>query len=60
MVSKPKPGGRTEQLVDRLGLADAVTFVHGVDDAELVRLMGTAEVACVPSLYEGSRCRPPS
>lgn len=53
VVSKPKPGGRTEQLVERLGLGDAVSFVHGVDDAELVRLMGSAEVACVPSLYEG-------
>ena len=28
-------------------------FVHGVSDAELVELMGSAEVACVPSLYEG-------
>ncbi|GAB4000544.1 glycosyltransferase family 4 protein [Nocardioides marmoraquaticus] len=53
LVSRPTPGGRTERLVDRLGLADAVTFVHGIDDAELVRLMGSAEVACVPSLYEG-------
>jgi glycosyltransferase involved in cell wall biosynthesis len=30
-----------------------VRFVHGVSDAELVELMGSAEVACVPSLYEG-------
>jgi glycosyltransferase involved in cell wall biosynthesis len=30
-----------------------VRFVHGVSDAELVRLLGSAEVACVPSLYEG-------
>ena len=27
--------------------------MHGVSDAELVALMGSAEVACVPSLYEG-------
>ena len=27
--------------------------MHGVSDAELVELMGSAEVACVPSLYEG-------
>jgi glycosyltransferase involved in cell wall biosynthesis len=27
--------------------------VTGVSDAELVELMGSAEVACVPSLYEG-------
>ena len=27
--------------------------MHGISDAELVELMGSAEVACVPSLYEG-------
>jgi glycosyltransferase involved in cell wall biosynthesis len=53
LVSKPVPGGRTEQLIDTLGIAGSVRFVHGVSDAELVELMGSAEVACVPSLYEG-------
>jgi len=53
LVSKPKPGGVTEQLVDRLGIAEHVSFRHGLTDAELVALMGSAEVACVPSLYEG-------
>ena len=53
LVTKPQPGGRTEQLIDRLAIGDAVTFVSGVSDAELVALMGSAEVACVPSLYEG-------
>ncbi|NYD41689.1 glycosyltransferase family 4 protein [Nocardioides panaciterrulae] len=53
LVTKPQPGGRTEQLIDRLSIGDAVRFVHGVSDAELVELMGSAEVACVPSLYEG-------
>jgi glycosyltransferase involved in cell wall biosynthesis len=53
LVSKPQPGGRTERMVDRLGIGDSVRFVHGVSDAELVELMGSAEIACVPSLYEG-------
>ena len=53
LVTRPEPGGRTEQLVDRLGIAEHVTFVNGVSDAELVEVMGSAEVACVPSLYEG-------
>jgi MMP alpha-(1->4)-mannosyltransferase len=53
LVSKPQVGGRTEQLVDRLGIADDVRFVHGISDRDLVTLMGSAEVACVPSLYEG-------
>jgi len=53
LVTKPQPGGRTEQLIDRLSIADSVRFVHGVSEADLVDLMGSAEIACVPSLYEG-------
>ncbi|MBB6626106.1 glycosyltransferase family 4 protein [Nocardioides sp. KIGAM211] len=53
LVTKPQPGGRTEQLIDKLSIGDAVRFVSGVSDAELVELMGSAELACVPSLYEG-------
>jgi glycosyltransferase involved in cell wall biosynthesis len=53
LVSRPTPGGRTEQLIDQLGLHDAVEFRHGLSDRELVDLMGSAQVACVPSLYEG-------
>jgi glycosyltransferase involved in cell wall biosynthesis len=53
LVTRPAPGGRTEQLLDSLAIRDHVRFVHGLGDAELVELMGSAEVACVPSLYEG-------
>ncbi|CAM3523384.1 glycosyltransferase family 4 protein [Nocardioides zeicaulis] len=53
LVTRPEPGGRTEQLIDQLGIADRVEFVSGVSDEELVAVMGSAEVACVPSLYEG-------
>ena len=53
LVTKPSPGGRTEQLIDKLGIADYVALRHGISDAELVEVMGSAEVACVPSLYEG-------
>ena len=53
LVSRPTQGGRTEQLVDRLGITDCVRFVHGISDEQLVELMGSAELACVPSLYEG-------
>ena len=53
LVTRPEPGGRTEQLIDQLAIADRVTFVSGVSDEELVEVMGSAEVACVPSLYEG-------
>jgi len=53
LVSRPTPGGRTEQLLDRLSITDSVRFVHGISDPELAELVGSAEVACVPSLYEG-------
>lgn len=53
MVARPAPGGRTEQLIEELGIAEHVSFVSGLTDAELVDLMGSAELACVPSLYEG-------
>ncbi len=53
LVTKPQAGGRTEQLVSTLGVEEHVHFVHGVSDEELVALMGSAEIACVPSLYEG-------
>jgi glycosyltransferase involved in cell wall biosynthesis len=53
LVSAPKAGGKTEKLIDKLSIKEHVRFVHGITDAELVSLMGSAEVACVPSLYEG-------
>jgi glycosyltransferase involved in cell wall biosynthesis len=53
VVSRPKPGGPTERLVDQLALGDGVRFVSGLTQAELCNLMGSAEVAVVPSLYEG-------
>ena len=53
LVSNPQPGGRTEKLVEKLSIQDSVSFVHSVSEVELVELMGSAEVACVPSLYEG-------
>jgi glycosyltransferase involved in cell wall biosynthesis len=53
LVTRPEPGGRTEKLIEKLSISDSVRFVHGITDAELVQVMGSAEVACVPSLYEG-------
>ena len=53
LVTAPKAGGKTEKLIDKLSIKDSVRFVHGISDAELVELMGSAEIACVPSLYEG-------
>ncbi len=53
LVTKPQPGGRTERLIDKLAIGDSVRFAHGLSEVDLVQLMGSAEVACVPSLYEG-------
>jgi len=53
VVGKPAPGGPTERLVAELALGDRVRFVSGVTDAELAEFVATAEIAVVPSLYEG-------
>jgi glycosyltransferase involved in cell wall biosynthesis len=53
VVGRPKEGGLALQTVDRLGLADAVRFVSGISEEQLVELFGSAQVAVVPSLYEG-------
>ncbi|TQJ87793.1 glycosyltransferase family 4 protein [Streptomyces sp. SLBN-31] len=45
--------GPVAQAIERYGLEGAVDFVKGISDAELVDLVRSAEVACVPSLYEG-------
>jgi glycosyltransferase involved in cell wall biosynthesis len=53
LITRPKPGGRTEQLIEELSIDDSVRFVSGLSDTELAALVGSAEIACVPSLYEG-------
>ncbi|RNL79540.1 glycosyltransferase family 4 protein [Nocardioides marmorisolisilvae] len=53
LVTKPTPGGRTEKLIEELGIGDHIKFVNGISDSELVQVMGSAEIAVVPSLYEG-------
>jgi glycosyltransferase involved in cell wall biosynthesis len=53
LITRPKPGGRTEQLIDQLSIKDSVRFVSGLSDTDLAEVVGSAEIACVPSLYEG-------
>ena len=53
IIGRPKPGGRAADLIERLGLADAIEFVSGVPDERIVELYAEAELAVVPSLYEG-------
>ena len=53
VVARVGPSGAVAAAIDRLALGDAVRFVSGLDEAELVAAHQRAEVAVVPSLYEG-------
>ncbi|WOC11630.1 D-inositol-3-phosphate glycosyltransferase [Gordonia sp. MP11Mi] len=53
LVSKLDPEGPSAALIDELSIADKVSVVSGIDDDELARVLAGAEIACVPSLYEG-------
>jgi MMP alpha-(1->4)-mannosyltransferase len=51
IVGKPAPA--SQRLAAQLSLADRVTFTHGLDDEAFSALLASAEIAVVPSLYEG-------
>jgi glycosyltransferase involved in cell wall biosynthesis len=53
VVSKLVPDGPTERLLGELSLTGQVQFVSGISDEELAGLVASAEIAVVPSLYEG-------
>src|SRR6266540_601489 len=53
VIGRPKGKSRIPALLDRLGIRQAVEFVGGVTTERIVDLYAEAEVACVPSLYEG-------
>jgi glycosyltransferase involved in cell wall biosynthesis len=53
VVGKPTEGGPTDRLVAELDLGTRVRFVTGISDNELAELAASAEIAVVPSLYEG-------
>ena len=53
LVSKLEPNGPTEKLIAELGISDIVHSSSGITDIELADLLASAEVACIPSLYEG-------
>jgi glycosyltransferase involved in cell wall biosynthesis len=47
------PSAATREQAGQLALGDKVTFTSGLPDEALARLLASAEVAVVPSLYEG-------
>jgi glycosyltransferase involved in cell wall biosynthesis len=53
LVGKPKTGGLADATLDRLGLRDHVRWVNGLSDEALADVLRSAQVAVVPSLYEG-------
>lgn len=53
LVSKLEPNGPTEKLIAELGISDIVHCSSGLSDDDLAALLASAEVACIPSLYEG-------
>jgi glycosyltransferase involved in cell wall biosynthesis len=53
VIGKPKEGGRSAETIAKLGLTDIVSFVSGVSDERIYEMYSEAELAIVPSLYEG-------
>ena len=52
IIGRPKPG-KSMDLIERHGLIPHIEFVSGVSDERIVELYSEAELAVVPSLYEG-------
>jgi glycosyltransferase involved in cell wall biosynthesis len=53
VIGNPRPDGRVARTIERLGLAPVVHCVSGISDDELAQNYAQAQVAVVPSLYEG-------
>jgi glycosyltransferase involved in cell wall biosynthesis len=53
IIGRPKDKSTIPAVIERLGLEHAVRFVSGVSTERIVELYAEAEVAVVPSLYEG-------
>ncbi|WP_051162379.1 glycosyltransferase family 4 protein [Nocardia brevicatena] len=53
LVAKLEPNGPTGKLIAELGLSDIVTVRSGLTDTQLAEVLASAEIACIPSLYEG-------
>ncbi len=53
VIGKRKPGGASDAAIKALGLEDHVEFVTDVPERRIIELYSEAEMAVVPSLYEG-------
>ena len=53
VIGSPRSGGAVAEAIERWSLQGAVRFTGRVSDADLVHHLRSAEVAVVPSLFEG-------
>ncbi|MDG1198854.1 MAG: glycosyltransferase family 4 protein, partial [Actinomycetota bacterium] len=53
VIGKPKYDSKATALIKDLKLENHIEFISGVPDEKIVELYSTAELAIVPSLYEG-------
>ena len=53
VIGNPKPDGPIAEALVRLNLTEVVHTVSGVSDEEMAGKYAEAEIAVVPSLYEG-------
>jgi glycosyltransferase involved in cell wall biosynthesis len=53
LIGKPNPGGPVMRTIEKFDLLPYVDFVTGVPDERIVELYAEAELAIIPSLYEG-------
>jgi glycosyltransferase involved in cell wall biosynthesis len=53
LIVVSRPSESTEHLVAQLSLGGRVTFTPGLAESQLAAVLATAEIAVVPSIYEG-------
>jgi glycosyltransferase involved in cell wall biosynthesis len=53
VIGRRKPGGASDETIKKLGLEAHVEFVTGVPEERIIELYSEAQLAVVPSLYEG-------
>jgi glycosyltransferase involved in cell wall biosynthesis len=53
VIGQPRHKSAVPAQLERLGLTNAVEFVSGITDERVVELYAEAELAVIPSLYEG-------
>jgi glycosyltransferase involved in cell wall biosynthesis len=53
VIGRMRPQDPSRKVATKFGVEDAVTFTGNISYDEMIRLYGTAHIACVPSLYEG-------